>query len=140
MKDDLTDGITLTVIGVVMYGLFELEFAENRKQAALCEVARQYMEDLDAGARASTTGLFVNAYVEHKEAASLTSMEVAIGTNGSISRASIEGAIPHYVERFSDAGINIQLTPSAQEQRIPDDSEQEIKRAEKALSAACNRY
>ncbi|KDD66107.1 hypothetical protein ABH912_005465 [Pseudomonas sp. BT76 TE3572] len=132
--------VSLALMGTVIYVLFEWEAAKNRKQHALCEVAQQYMEGLDAQAWSSTTGLSLYAYNEHKEAGLLTPKRIVIVTAGSIRGAGTEAVIPDYVEQFSGSDIDNQLIRAAAGQWIPDEIKQEIKRAIKSLSAACNRY
>jgi len=132
--------IFLVLMGTVIYVLFECEAAKNRKQHALCEVAQEYMEGLDAQAWSSTTGLPLYAYNEHKEAGLLTPKGIVIVTDGIISGAGTEAVIPGYVEQFSGSNIDNQLIRAAAGQWIPNEIKQEIKRAIKSLGVACNRY
>jgi hypothetical protein len=139
MKGYFFVSISLALMGTLIYVLFEWEAAKKRKQHALCEVAQQYMEGLDAQAWSSTTGLSLYAYNEHKEAGLLTPKGIVIFTDESISSSGTEAVIPGYVEHFSGSDIDNQLIRAAGP-GIPDEIKQEIRRAIKSLGAACNRY
>ncbi|WP_223538205.1 hypothetical protein [Pseudomonas sp. GL-B-16] len=140
MKGYFFVSVSWALIGTVIYVLFEWQAAKNLKQHALCEVAQQYMEDLDAQAWSSTTGLSLFAYNEHKEAGLLTPKGIVIVADESISGAGTETVILGHVEHVSGSDIDNQLIRAAAGQWIPDEIKQEIRRAIKSLGSACNRY
>lgn len=140
MKGCFFVSVSLALIGTVIYVLFEWQAAKNRKQHALCEVAQQHMEGLNAQAWSSTTGLSLFAYNEHKEAGLLTPKGIVIVTDESINGAGTETVLLGYVEHVSGSDIDNQLIRASEGQWVPDEVKQEIRRAIKSLGSACNRY
>lgn len=115
----LANGMKLVLAIGAVYAISEYSIEANRKQDALCEMAQLYVEDLYAKARASVAAPPAGGYVEAELFASVSDSE------SDMSEADVEAQ----VERVAN-----------EERQIPTEVLQEIKRAETAVSDACDHY
>ncbi|VVN91421.1 hypothetical protein [Pseudomonas fluorescens] len=113
------NGMKLALAIGAVYAVSEYSIEAGRKQDALCEMAQLHVEDLYAKARASVAALPTGAYVEAELFASVSD------SKSDRSEADIEAQVERVVN---------------EERRIPAEARQEIKRAEKAVSDACDHY
>ena len=137
---------TLAVMGVTTYGFMEWKAVESERQNAVCKAAQQHMETLKIRTRSMAAGLSVEAYDE-AETAEVDKLVSALDTATNV--AEVETVIDAHAAELqkqvaaSDAALENQgsqqfLEQQLKTQRIPTDVTQEIKRAEKAVTDACD--
>lgn len=115
----LANGMKLALAIGAVYAISEYSIEAGRKQDALCEMAHLHVEDLYAKARGSVAALPAGAHVEAELFASVSDSK----------------------SNRSEANIEVQAERVVnEERRIPAEVRQEIKRAEKAVSDACDHY
>jgi hypothetical protein len=137
---------TLAVIGVTTYGFMEWKAVETERQNVVCKAAHQHLETLEIRTRSMAAGLSVEAYAE-AETAEVDKLVTALDT--ATNDAEVETVIDAHAAELqaqiaaTDAALENQgsqqfLEQQLKTQRIPTDVKQEIKRAEKAVTDACD--
>ncbi|WP_311198935.1 hypothetical protein [Pseudomonas frederiksbergensis] len=138
--------ITIVVMGVTTQAFMEWKAVESQRRIAACEVAQQHMENLEIQTRAMAAGLSVDGYAE-AEKTEAGKLIKALDTASN--EAEVEAVIDAHAaelksqEASTDAEVKSQgsqlfLEQQLKKQRISPDIKQEIKRAEKARSDACD--
>jgi hypothetical protein len=136
----------LAVIGVAAYGFMEWKAVETERQNAACKAAQQHLEALEILMRSMAAGLSVEAYAE-AERAEVEKLVRALdtATNDAEVRTVIDAHAAELQEQvvataaaLENQGSQLFLEQQLKTQRIPSDVIQEMKRAEKAVTDACN--
>lgn len=146
MKGSLI-GATVGVIfvGAMAYGLSVWETGKNQRQAELCKVAQEHLKTVEIEARAMATGLSVEGYAEAEKAEvgklihALDSAQTKEEVEEVISQhsATVQAQVAATDAEVKSRGDQPFLGQHLKEQRITTDVKQEIQRAEKAVTTAC---
>lgn len=142
----LLSGLVLAMVGVLTFQLIHWQVADSRKQAALCEDAKQTMKNLEIRARALASGLTVEAYAkaEADEVAALIERLDAARNDAEVDAvidahaAALEAKGAAIDAQVGTGGDQTFLEQRLVRQRIPVDVKQELRRAAKAVSDACH--
>lgn len=137
--------VVVTVIGVLAFGISAWEASKNRQQEELCKVAQEHLKTIEIQARAMAAGLSVEGYAEAEKAEvgklihaldtanSKEEVEAVITEHSATVQAQVAATDAEVKSRGDQPFLGQQL----KEQRITTDIKQEIQRAEKAVSTAC---
>ncbi|MCW8274956.1 hypothetical protein IMF27_03970 [Pseudomonas sp. PCH199] len=137
--------VIVAFAGALAYGLNTWEASKNRRQEELCKVAQEHLKTVEIQARAMAAGLSVEGYAEAEKAevgklihaldTAQTKEEVeAVITKHS---ATVEAQVAATDAEVKSRGDQPFLGQQFKEQRITTDVKQEIQRAEKAVTTAC---
>ncbi|WP_448108073.1 hypothetical protein [Pseudomonas azerbaijanoccidentalis] len=137
--------VVVAVVGVLAYGLSTWEASKNQRQDELCKVAQEHLKTIEIQARAMAVGLSVEGYAEAEKAevgklihaldnAKNKEEAEAVITEHS---ATVEAQVAATDAEVKSRGDQPFLGQQLKEQRITTDVKQEIQRAEKAVTAAC---
>ncbi|VVN92624.1 hypothetical protein [Pseudomonas fluorescens] len=146
MTRSLIGGITVAIVGAMTYVLIQWGTAENQKREALCGEAQQSLKGVEIRARALAAGLSLEAYdkdEEAKVAALINALDAATNeaeVNAVIEAhaAAIEAQAAAIDAEVDTRGDQLFLEQRLMKQRIPADVKQELQRAAKAVSVACD--
>lgn len=137
--------VVVAAVGVLAYGLSTWEASKNQRQDELCKVAQEHLKTIEIQARAMAVGLSVEGYAEAEKAevgklihaldnAKNTEEAEAVITEHS---ATVEAQVAATDAEVKSRGDQPFLGQQLKEQRITTDVKQEIQRAEKAVTTAC---
>jgi hypothetical protein len=137
--------VVVAAVGALAYGLSTWEASKNQRQDELCKVAQEHLKTIEIQARAMAVGLSVEGYAEAEKAevgklihaldnAKNTEEAEAVITEHS---ATVEAQVAATDAEVKSRGDQPFLGQQLKEQRITTDVKQEIQRAEKAVSTAC---
>lgn len=146
MKRSLMGGIIVTIVGAMTYVLIQWEAAENQIRDARCGEAQQSLKGVEIRARALAAGLSLDAYDMDEEAkvvALINALDAATNeaeVNAVIEAhaAAIEAQAAAIDAEVDTRGDQLFLEQRLMKQRIPADVKQELQRAAKAVSVACD--
>jgi hypothetical protein len=138
--------LTLLVVGSGIYGLNTWKRIDTQRQEAVCKTAQEHLKSLETQARAMAAGLSVEAYAE-AEKAEAGKLVRALDT--AKNEAEVDAVIDQHATAIEkqivaeDAVVESRgeqpfLGQEMKKQLIPTDVKQEFKRAEKAVTDACN--
>lgn len=137
--------VVVVCVGVAAYGLSAWEAIKDRRQDELCQVAREHLKGVEIEARAMAAGLSIEGYAE-AEKADVGKLIHALDTANtkeeveaviSEHSATVEAKVAATDAEVKSRGDQPFLGQQLKEQRITVDVKQEIQRAEKAVSTAC---
>jgi hypothetical protein len=137
---------TLAVIGVTTYGFMEWKAVETERQNVVCKAAQQHLETLEIRTRSMAAGLSVEAYAEVEtaevdklvRALDTATNDVKVETVIDAHAAELQAQVTATDAVLKNQGSQLFLEQELKKQRIPTDLKQEIKRAEKAVTDACD--
>lgn len=127
------------MIAVTTYEFMEWKAVETERQNIVCKAAHQHLETLETRARSMAAGLSVEAYAE-AETAEVDKLVTALDTATVIDAhaAELQAQVAATEAALENQGSQQFLEQQFKTQRIPTDVKQEIKRAEKAVTDACD--
>nr|WP_178132046.1 hypothetical protein [Pseudomonas sp. C2B4] len=133
------------MVGGLTYGLSTWEASKNRRQEELCKVAQEHLKTIEIQARAMAAGLSVEDYAEAEKAEVgklINALDTAktkeeVETVISEHSATVQAQVAATDAEVKSRGDQPFLGQQLKEQRITTDVKQEIQRAEKAVSTAC---
>lgn len=146
MRDRLIGAaVTVACVGALAYGLSNWQDSKNRRQDELCHVAQEHLKGVQIQARAMAAGLSVEGYAEAEKAEvgklihALDTANTKEEVEAVISEhsATVEAKVAATDAEVRSRGEQPFLGQQLKEQRITTDVKQEIQRAEKAVSTAC---
>ncbi|MGE8064646.1 hypothetical protein [Pseudomonas sp. NPDC089569] len=146
MKGSLIGASVVTVFaGLLAYGLSTWEVSKNARQEEVCKVAQEHLKSVEIQARAMAAGLSVEGYAEAEKAEvgklihALDTANTKEEVEAVISQhsATVEAQVAATDAEVKSRGDQPFLGQQLKEQRITTDVKQEIQRAEKAVSTAC---
>jgi len=137
--------VVVAVVGVLAYGLSTWEASKNQRQDELCKVAQEHLKAIEIQARAMAVGLSVEGYAEAEKAEvgklihALDNAKNKEEAEAVISEhsATVEAQVAATDAEVKSRGDQPFLGQQLKEQRITTDVKQEIQRAEKAVTTAC---
>ena len=137
--------VVVAVVGVLAYGLSTWEASKNQRQDELCKVAQEHLRAIEIQARAMAVGLSVEGYAEAEKAEvgklihALDNAKNKEEAEAVISEhsATVEAQVAATDAEVKSRGDQPFLGQQLKEQRITTDVKQEIQRAEKAVTTAC---
>ncbi|NUU37334.1 hypothetical protein [Pseudomonas sp. C2B4] len=137
--------VVATLVGGLTYGLSTWEASKNRRQEELCKVAQEHLKTIEIQARAMAAGLSVEDYAEAEKAEVgklINALDTAktkeeVETVISEHSATVQAQVAATDAEVKSRGDQPFLGQQLKEQRITTDVKQEIQRAEKAVSTAC---
>ncbi|RKS27433.1 hypothetical protein BJ917_0275 [Pseudomonas sp. WPR_5_2] len=141
----IATAVVVTSVAAVMYGFSTWDVGKNLRQDELCNVALEHQKAVEIRARAMATGLSVEGYAEAEKAEvgklinaldTATTKEEAEAVIMEHS-ANVEAKVAATDAEVKSRGDQPFLVQQLKEQRITIDVKQEIQRAEKAVSTAC---
>ncbi|MGY2257465.1 hypothetical protein [Pseudomonas sp. REP124] len=127
------------------YGFSTWQDSKSRRQDELCHVAQEHLKGVEIQARAMAAGLSVEGYAEAEKddvgklihaldtANTKEEVEAVISEHS----ATVEAKVAATDAEVKSRGEQPFLGQQRKEQRITTDVKQEIQRAEKAVSTAC---
>jgi hypothetical protein len=135
----------LVFVGALSYGFNTWEASKNQRQEELCKVAREHLKSVEIQARAMAAGLSVEGYAEAEKAEVgklITALDTAktkeeVEAVISEHSATVEAQVAATDAEVKSKGDQPFLGQQLKEQRITIDVKQEIQRAEKAVTTAC---
>lgn len=138
--------VVVAFVGALAYGLSNWEASKNRRQDELCEVAQKHLKAVEIQARAMAAGLSVEGYAEAEKAEVgklIHALDTAktkeeVETVISEHSATVQAQVAATDAEVKSRGDQPFLGQELKEQRITTDIKQEIQRAEKAVSTACD--
>ena len=137
--------VVVAVVSVLAYGLSTWEASKNQRQDELCKVAQEHLKAIEIQARAMAVGLSVEGYAEAEKAEvgklihALDNAKNKEEAEAVISEhsATVEAKVAATDAEVKSRGDQPFLGQQLKEQRITTDVKQEIQRAEKAVTTAC---